>query len=185
MKVAFIVYDGFNLFELAGVLEPLERLVHGGYLDGLEWHFCSLQVKAAGKGGLEVSSLRRPESLAGYDAVVVPGGPGLQGLLDDAPFLDWLRTAEPVRWKVAVSTGSLALGSAGLLKGRKAATHPDAVHLLAPYCREATSERILEDGDCITAGAVGASLDLGLYLCRRWGSDEADVAIRYAMDYRG
>lgn len=185
MKVAFILYDRFNLFELAGVLEPLERLAQGGYLEGLEWHFCSLQAKATDKGGLEVSSLQRPESLAGYDAVVVPGGPGLEGLLGDAAFLDWLRTAEPARWKVAVSTGSLALGSAGLLKGRKAATHPDAVQMLSPYCREATSERIVEDGDCITAGAVGASLDLGLYLCRRWASDEADVAIRYAMDYRG
>lgn len=185
MKVAFIVYDGFNLFELAGVLEPLERLLQGGYLEGLTWDFCSLQGTATDKCGLELASLRRPESLSGYDAVVVPGGPGIQALLDDRAFLDWLRTARSAGWKVAVSTGSLALGSAGLLDGRKATTHPGAVQMLAPFCREATTERIVEDGDCITAGAAGASLELGLYLCRRWASDEADMAVRYEMDYRG
>jgi cyclohexyl-isocyanide hydratase len=32
---------------------------------------------------------------------------------------------------------------------------------------------------------VSSSLDLGLYLCRKWAGDDADIMIRYKMDYRG
>ena len=52
-------------------------------------------------------------------------------------------------------------------------------------CKEVLTDRIVADGDCITAGAVTASIDLGLYLCREWAGDEAAVLIRYKMDYRG
>lgn len=185
MKAAFVVYEGFNLFELAGVLEPLERLVQGGHLEGLEWAFCSLGNEAVAKGGLRLSALERPASLGTYDAVVVPGGPGVKHLLQDGEFLDWLRTAATVGWKVSASVGSLLLGAAGLLEGKRAATHPDAAGILAPFCREVSTEGIVEDGGCITAASAGTAVDLGLYLCRRWAGDEADLAVRYAMGYRG
>ena len=185
MKIAFVIYDGFNVFELAGIREPLERLRDGGHLPGLEWSFCSRRRKAVDKGGLEVSSLETPTDFSGYDAVAVPGGPGVRRLMEDRGFLDWLATSGNTRWKIAVSSGSLLLGAAGLLKGRTVTTHPDAIGLLAPFCKEAVSERIVEDDGCITSGGAGTATDLGLYLCRRWAGDEADLAVRYEMDYRG
>ncbi len=185
MKVAFVVYDGFNVFELAGILEPMERLRQGGYLDGLEWSFCAQHEAVRDKGGLQVASLERPESLGGFDMVVVPGGPGIGRLLEDQGFIDWVRTAHPARCKVGVSTGSLILGAAGFLEKKEATTHPEAAELLAGYCRALSTERIVEDGDCITSSGAGTATELGLYLCRKWAGDEADVAIRYAMDYRG
>ena len=186
MKVAFVLYDGFNMFELAGILEPLERLRQGGYLEGLSWSFCSWrEEEATDKGGLVAGSLERPDSLSGYDVVAVPGGPGVGRLLADSDFLEWLRTARHARSKVAVSSGVLLLGAAGFLEGRLATTHPEASEDLARYCREVSDDRIVEDGDCLTARGAGAATDLGLHLCRRWAGDEADLAIRYAMDYQG
>ncbi|MDR3716644.1 MAG: hypothetical protein P4L51_27880 [Puia sp.] len=41
------------------------------------------------------------------------------------------------------------------------------------YCREVVRERIVEDGDPITPGAVTASIDLGLYLCEKWAGSAA------------
>ena len=185
MTIAFVIYDGFNLFELAGILEPLERLRDGGHLPGLEWRFCSRRQMAVDKGGLKLADLESPSDLSGFDAVAVPGGPRVKEMLEDGDFLAWLATAGNVRWKIALSSGSLLLGAAGLLEDRIATTHPDAVALLKPFCKEAVTERIVEDGGCITSAGAGTAIDLGLYLCRRWAGDEADLAVRYAMDYRG
>jgi transcriptional regulator GlxA family with amidase domain len=185
MKVAFVLYDGFNMFELAGILEPMERLRQGGYLESLSWSFCARREEVTDKGGLVVRSLERPDSLSGFDVVVVPGGPGVGRLLADRDFLDWFRTAKSAHSKVAVSSGALLLGAAGFLEGRLATTHPEAAEDLARYCRGVSDERIVEDRDCLTSRGAGAATDLGLHLCRRWAGDEADLAIRYAMDYRG
>jgi putative intracellular protease/amidase len=43
----------------------------------------------------------------------------------------------------------------------------------------------VDDNDIITAGAVSASLDLGLYLCKKWAGPEAQIEIRKRMDYHG
>ena len=51
-------------------------------------------------------------------------------------------------------------------------------------CKEVSHERIVEDRDVITAGAVTASIDLGLYLCRKWAGDEACKEIQMKMDYK-
>ena len=186
MKVAFVLYEGFNVFELAGILEPIQRLRQEGYMEALSWSFCSRHEEVRDKSGLAMKSLERPDSLSGFDVVVVPGGPGVGRLLaEDSDFLAWFRTSEPVRCKVAVSSGALLLGVAGFLEHRLATTHPEAAEDLARYCREVSDERIVEDGECLTGRGAGAATDLGLHLCRRWAGDEAGLAIRYAMDYRG
>ena len=110
-----------------------------------------------------------------YDAVIIPGGKGTRELMHDEAFLEWIKTAKNIPLKISVCTGSLIMGAAGFLQGKKATTHFDALELLAPYCKEVVDSRIVEDGDCITAGAVSSSIDLGLYLCRKWAGDEADI----------
>jgi len=56
---------------------------------------------------------------------------------------------------------------------------------LKPYCREVVKDRIVDDGNVITAGAVSASIDLGLYLCKLWAGPEAAKDIRRRIDYHG
>jgi cyclohexyl-isocyanide hydratase len=66
------------------------------------------------------------------DVIVVPGGPGQQDLMDDEPTLEFLRQqAEGAAYIASVCTGSLVLGAAALLKGRRATSHWGAVDLLA------------------------------------------------------
>ena len=185
MKIAFIIFDGITWLDLAGVYEPVTRLRHMDYLPNLQWDICGLRDGAVDAGGLKILATRTGGSLEGYDAIIVPGGRGSRECIHDNQFIDWIRTAAPATWKISVCTGSLILGAAGFLQGRRATTHFDAHDLLAPYCKSVESDRIVEDGDCITAGAVSASIDLGLYLCRKWAGDEADIMIRYKMDYKG
>lgn len=55
--------------------------------------------------------------------------------------------------------------------------------LLQQYCPEVVREKIVEDQDVITSGAVTSSIDLGLYLCEKWSGTEAKDKIRDTIDY--
>lgn len=70
---------------------------------------------------------------------------------------------------LSVCTGSLILGAAGSLKDKKATSHFNEYDTLEKYCKQVVKKRIVEDGNIITAGAVSSSIDLGLYVCEKWG----------------
>ena len=122
-------------------------------------------------------------SLDGYDMLVVPGGFGTRKLQHDPQFIDWLKTARAVPLKVSVCTGALLLGSAGFLKGRRATTHPSAYQELEPYCATVVKERIVDEGDIITARGVSSALDLGLHVVQRLAGADARARVAAQMDY--
>ena len=185
MKIAFIIYDDITWLDLVGVYDPVSRLKGLAYLPDLKWDFCAYTETATDRGGFKVVPDKVGQSLSGYDAIIVPGGWGTADLMNNEGFMNWLKTSSPAALKISVCTGSLLLGKAGFLEGHKATTHYDQYDTLKPFCREVLQERVVHDGNCITAGAVSSSLDLGLYLCRKWAGDDADIMIRYKMDYRG
>ena len=58
------------------------------------------------------------------DLLLVPGGAGVNALMEDEEVLDFLRRqAAGARVVLSVCTGALVCGAAGLLKGRRATTH--------------------------------------------------------------
>jgi transcriptional regulator GlxA family with amidase domain len=94
-----------------------------------------------------------------------------------AQILEWTRrvatTAEVV---FSICTGSLILAAAGVLRGRPATTHRDALTLLSeldPTCTVVT-DRIVDNGSVVCAAGVSAGLDASLYLVARLSG--ADVA---------
>ncbi len=185
MKIAYIIFDGITWMDLIGFYEPVSKLKSMKFLPELSWDFCSFTPEVSDYGGFKVLPTQVKNDLSDYDVLFVPGGKGTRDLMTNTPFINWLQTAVDVKLKTSVCTGSLLLGAAGFLKNKKATTHFDEYDALKPLCSEVVTERIVADGDCITAGAVTSSIDLGLYLCREWVGDEEAVMIRYKMDYRG
>ena len=184
MKVAYIIFDGITWLDLIGIYDPISRLkTH--YLPDLSWDVCSLTNCVQDNHGLQMIPTKVNSSLAGYDVLIVPGGVGTRTLIHNPSFLDWIKTAHAATFKVSICTGSLILGAAGFLKGKAATTHFKEYETLQPFCKKVLKERIVEHGDVITAGAVSASLDLGLYLCRKWVGPEAENDIRKRMNYLG
>ena len=87
------------------------------------------------------------------DLICVPGGIGVNDVLGEAETLGFLRkTAEHARYITAVCTGSLALGAAGLLRGRRASCHWLSREALRQFGAEPTGERVTIDGNIITGG---------------------------------
>ncbi|MEO0732314.1 MAG: DJ-1/PfpI family protein [Bacteroidota bacterium] len=183
MRLAYILYDGITLLDFVGAYDPLSRLRSQGHLPDFGWDLCAPTPTVADSFGLTVKVDKVRPDLAAYDVIYVPGGFGSRPLQRDEEFLTWLRTAARVPLKTSVCTGSLLLGAAGLLKGKRATTHFNEYATLAPYCEKVIEEDIVDEGAVITAGAVATSLDLGLYLCRKWVGEEATEAIRRSMAY--
>jgi cyclohexyl-isocyanide hydratase len=99
------------------------------------------------------------------DVLVVPGGPGQQALMHDAPLLDFIaRHGRSGRVVFSVCTGALLCGAAGLLHDRRATTHWAAAQLLPLFGATLVDERVVVDGDLITAAGVTAGIDGALVL---------------------
>lgn len=118
------------------------------------------------------------------DVICIPGGGGVGPLLEDAHVLGFLReVAEDARYVTSVCTGSLVLGAAGLLVGKRAACHWLSRDLLAAFGAIPVAERIVTDGNIITGGGVTAGIDFGLALVAELRGIEAAQAIQLQIEY--
>jgi len=184
MKFAFLAYSGMTALDLVGMWDPVTRLRTMGFLPDLTWDVCAPAGPVKDVAGLGILPDRIGEPLTGYDMIFVPGGLVVREMIQDAAILDWLRTARDTPCKTSVCTGSVLLGAAGFLRGKRATTHPAAVELLRPYCAEVVAGRVVDEGDTITAGGVTAGIDLGLHVVARLAGAEARERVRRQMDYR-
>ena len=183
MNVAFVVFDRMTSLDFIGFYDPVTRLKSMKIMDDFEWRICSTIQHVVDDRGLRIEADAVAEPLNSYDMLFVPGGFGTRSLQHDRRFVDWLKTAGSARLKVSVCTGALLLGAAGFLRGRRATTHPSAYKELEPYCGAVVHDRVVDEGDIITAGGVSSSIDAGLYLVQKWAGADARTRIANQMDY--
>ena len=183
MTAAFLLYDDLVALDLIGAYDPITRLGSMGVIDGFAWDLCALDGPVSDDRGLRLTPDRVGPPLGDYDLLVVPGGQGTRRLRHDDDFMHWLSTAAPVPLKISVCTGSLLLGAAGFLEGRRATTHPTATDALAPYCAAVVGDRVVDEGPVVTARGVSAGIDLGLHVVERLAGADARARIAEQMDY--
>src|SRR5690606_37246587 len=70
--------------------------------------------------------------------------------------------ASRARYVTSVCTGSLVLGAAGMLVGKRATSHWATLPLLEQFGATPISERVVRDGNIITGAGVSAGLDFGI-----------------------
>lgn len=85
-----------------------------------------------------------------------------------------MQTADWRALLFGICTGSLVLGAAGLLTGRRASTHWQAVDFLPSFGAIASHERMTVDGSLFTSGGVTAGIDMALEVVGKIAG--ADVA---------
>ncbi|MUM33208.1 DJ-1/PfpI family protein, partial [Mycolicibacterium sp. CBMA 361] len=120
------------------------------------------------------------------DIVLIPGGFSTLEHARDEKLLDWLRRAhETTTWTASVCSGSVILGAAGLLEGKRATSHWAAVQLLRTFGVEpVTDERIVQSADrIVTCAGVSAGVDLGLWLAAQIAGEDKAKAIQLSMEY--
>jgi putative intracellular protease/amidase len=112
MKTAFVIFDRMTALDLIGVYDPLTRLKSINFVPEFNWQICAFTEKVSDDRGLCFTPDTVAESLGEYDIIVVPGGLGTRSLQYDKAFIEWIRSADPVKLKAFVCTGTLLLGSA-------------------------------------------------------------------------
>ncbi|MFN3743566.1 MAG: DJ-1/PfpI family protein [Hyphomicrobiaceae bacterium] len=118
------------------------------------------------------------------DLVCVPGGAGMNPLMEDAETLAFLRQqAKGARYVTSVCTGALVLGAAGLLKGKRAATHWMSREMLAAFGATPVAERVVVDGNVITGGGVTAGIDFALRVAAEAFGEDLAKAIQLGIEY--
>jgi cyclohexyl-isocyanide hydratase len=118
------------------------------------------------------------------DLICVPGGAGMNALLNDTETLDFIRRqAKGARYVTSVCTGSLVLGAAGLLQGKRAATHWLSREMLSVFGATQVAERVVIDGNLITGGGVTAGIDLALRIAAEAFGPDVAQAIQLGIEY--
>jgi transcriptional regulator GlxA family with amidase domain len=169
--------------DFIGVYAPMTRLKTRGFVNDFAWDVCARGAEVVDGTGLHLVPSQVGGSLGEYDMVIVPGGGASHQLVDDDEFVTWLRTAGPCRWKVSVCSGALLLGAAGFLAGKRATTHRSSFAHLAQFCATVVDQRVVDEGDVITARGVTSSIDLGLYLVEKFAGQDVRGKIQRQMDY--
>ena len=135
--------------------------------------------------GLVFSGLRRLADIRACEVICVPGGRGVtDNAIRDEIFLGELRRlAGTARFVTSVCTGSLALGAAGLLRGKRAACHWAWRDALALFGATPVAERVVRDGNIVTGGGVTAGIDFALSLVAEIAGPEDAQAIQLQIEY--
>jgi transcriptional regulator GlxA family with amidase domain len=179
MRIAILLFPRLTALDAVGPYEVLSRM------PGAEVVFVArepgLQRTDA---GLALVADAGFADVPQADVLLVPGGPGQVEAMHDAELLDWLRAVDGTStWTTAVCTGSLLLGAAGLLSGRRATSHWLALEQLADLGAVAVEERVVVDGKVVTAAGVSAGIDMALLLAGLITDDTVAQAIQLSIEY--
>ncbi len=184
-KVAFVAFEGMTLLDLVGAYDPLSRIARMAFDPTASFTIVTADgtrpfVEA---GAALVVDAVRPR-LDAFDVVVVAGGPGARALAANSVVTEWLAKFPHNRLIASVCTGSLLLGAAGRLRGKRATTHHTALESLVAFGAAAQRQRVVDEGQIVTAAGVTSAIDLGLHLVRRLEDDDVADAIARQMEVR-
>ncbi len=180
VQTAILIYDRLTALDAIGPYEVLRSV------PGWEVRFVG---KRSGEirtdsGFLGLSADYALEQAMDPDIVLVPGGDGSRALLADEQVLAWLREVDKsTTWTTSVCTGSLLLGAAGLLQGKRATSHWLVLDSLREFGATPVAERFVEDGKTITAAGVSAGIDMALHLVSRQAGPELAQAVQLGLEY--
>ena len=135
-------------------------------------------------GGMQILPTTTFADCPQLDIVCVPGGAGMNPLLVDNETLSFIRhQATGAKYVTSVCTGSLVLGAAGLLKGKRATTHWMSHEMLAEFGAIPVQDRVVRDGNIFTGGGVTAGIDFALTLATEELGSDAAKKIQLGIEY--
>lgn len=180
MQIAILIFDGLTALDAIGPYEVMRSV------PDWEVRFVgpSKGTVRTDSGALGLSADYDLEEVTAPDIVLVPGGKGNRPLMEDETVLSWLRTVdEGTKWTTSVCTGSLVLGAAGLLEGKRATTHWLYLEQLGELGADPVGGRFVEDGKVITAAGVSAGIDMALHLVGVEAGTEVAQAVQLGIEY--
>ncbi|MEZ3114965.1 DJ-1/PfpI family protein [Halobaculum sp. MBLA0147] len=194
MHVAITLYEGFDELDAVGPFEVFQNAGAGGADCSARLVTLSPTDTVTASHGLRVEPdgvLSDPDAADAPDLVVVPGG-GWNDRAETGCRAEYESGALPTAVHehhaagatvASVCTGGMLLAAAGLLDGRPAVTHASALDDLRETGAEVREERVVDDGDVVTAGGVTSGIDLAVHLVEREFGAAVAEDVTTTMEY--
>jgi transcriptional regulator GlxA family with amidase domain len=138
-------------------------------------------------GGLKVIPDVTLDTCPPLDILVVPGGWGTRAEAKNQRLLDWIaERGRSVETLASVCTGSMLLGHAGLLHGRRATTHWRSLDRMRESFPTVTVEEklhVVEHDHIVTSAGISAGIDMALRVVIRYFGEAVGRATARNMEY--
>ncbi|WP_095059057.1 MULTISPECIES: isonitrile hydratase [unclassified Pseudomonas] len=179
LQIGFLLFPQVQQLDLTGPYDVLASLpdvkVH------LIWKDL---MPISASTGLLLKPTTTFDECPALDVICVPGGSGVGPLMEDDETLAFIKTqAANARYVTSVCTGSLVLGAAGLLKGKRATTHWAYHELLAPLGAIPVQDRVVRDGNLLTGGGITAGIDFALTLAAELFDQATAELVQLQLEY--
>lgn len=177
--VVFALYPRITQLDFTGPAEVFARL------PGAELVLAAATGgPLAADGGIVFANVVPLAQVTECALLCVPGGFGCAAAMEDPVYLAGVqRLAAQARYVTSVCTGSLVLGAAGLLRGRRAACHWAFRELLPLFGAVPDPARVVRDGDVITGGGVTAGIDMALTVMAEIAGRDFAEAVQLGIEY--
>ena len=187
MRVAILAFPRVQLLDVAG---PADVFAEAARQLGQPRAY-QVQVIGTEAGVLKSSSGVRlaVDATVGthrgpIDTLLVAGSPDIDGMAEDAMLHKWLRRqSRTVRRYGSVCSGAFVLAAAGLLDGKRVATHWNSTARLAaayPHACVEPDAIYVKDGNLFTSAGVTAGMDLALAMVEE--DHGRELALRVARE---
>jgi transcriptional regulator GlxA family with amidase domain len=176
--IVFAIFPGVTQLDFTGPHQVFSRV------PGARVRVASAAGGTIEADGLAFSGLDRLAAIQTCDVLCVPGGAGTGAAMLDVDFIaEVQRLAAGACYVTSVCTGSLILGAAGLLRGKRAACHWASRDLLARFGAIPDPGRVVRDGNVLTGGGVTAGIDFALTLAAEIAGRDVAQAIQLTLEY--
>lgn len=177
-RIVFAIYPDMTQLDFTGPHQFLSRIPNSEVI---------VASPAGGNvptEGLVFAGTVPISSVTGCDLICVPGGLSATRIaLDEAFIQEIRRLALGARYVTSVCTGSLILGAAGLLQGKRAACHWAWRNLLPMFGAIPDSGRVVRDGNVLTGGGVTAGIDFALTVVAEVAGERFAQLLQLGLEY--
>ncbi|MGY3587761.1 transcriptional regulator GlxA family with amidase domain [Bradyrhizobium sp. USDA 4341] len=168
-RIAIVAFPGVTLLDISGpaqVFAELEAIELPGPDYSLSYLSTSGGLVPTDVGMMIDTAPIASVAPAEVDTLVIPGGPGIWKIRNDAELMNWIAEALPKARRIAsVCLGAFALAWTGILDGKRAATHWRYCPRLQdsfPDIRVEPNAIFVKDGHVWSSAGVSAGIDLAL-----------------------
>ena len=178
-NICFLFHDGMEELEAIAPLDLLRRA-------NLKVTTYSLgsQITVTSRNGVLIQAdelFEEPLPIDGFDALIIPGGPGVKNLRNDDRVSALIRSfANAGKWIAAICAAPILLHDQGLLEGKRYTAHASTADTLS---RIDPAASVVIDGNIITSRGAGTSIDFGLTIVATLTGSGAADSIAKAAEY--
>lgn len=177
-QIVFALYPGVTHLDFTGPHQVLVRTPNADVV------VASMGGQDIDAEGLRFSNLADLATLERCDLLCVPGGFGTtDAMLDPAFMAEIRRLGAGATYLTSVCTGSLILGAAGFLTGKRATSHWAWRDQLSEFGAIVSDERVVRDGNVFTGGGVTAGIDFALTMLAELAGQDYAESVQLGLEY--